>query len=60
MDLSNVRRTASLRNAGTTLSFPPDLGLTIGPDYNEPCATWLFNRRSEQASGFLEDFRMDV
>jgi hypothetical protein len=37
-----------------------DQGLTVGPDYNEPCATRLFNRRSEQASRFLEDFRMDV
>jgi hypothetical protein len=39
---------------------PDYLGLTMGPDYNEPCSTRFFNRRSAQASHFLEDFRLDV
>ncbi len=42
----------------TVISVRP--GPEYWPDYNEPCSTRLFNRRSEQASRFLEDFRVDV
>jgi hypothetical protein len=58
--VSNVRVTAGIRYAWTALSFPSDLGLIAGPDYNEPCVMRRFNSKSEQTSGFLEDFRVDV
>jgi hypothetical protein len=37
-----ARVTARILYPWTTLSFPSDLGLTAGADYNEPCAMRWF------------------